>query len=372
MKNILYICIDMSTSESINFHSTGNKSFSRELNQQVNAYFKVKGITKYADYRMVIKTVFMLSLFITPYVLLVSDLFNVLGMFILFSIMGVGKAGVGLSVMHDANHGSYSKYPWVNKVLGYTMNMLGGNATNWKIQHNVLHHSYTNIEGFDEDIMSAAILRFSPHTKLRKIHRYQYIYAWFLYGLMTITWLLVKDWKQMWLYQRDGLIKKQRLTPFRAWSWLSMTKVFYIAYMFVIPLLATSYAWYLLILGFILMHYITGFFLTIIFQPAHVVVDTEFPQPDQKNVIESSWAEHQLHTTANFAHKNKILSWFIGGLNYQIEHHLFPHICHIHYKKISSIVRETAAKYGLPYHSNPTFFGAIRSHGKLLKSLGRA
>ena len=234
----------MSTSESINFHSTGNKSFTRELNQQVNAYFKVKGITKYADYRMVIKTVFMLSLFITPYILMVSDLFNVLGMFILFSLMGLGKSGVGLSVMHDANHGSYSKYPWVNKLLGYTMNMLGGNATNWKIQHNVLHHSYTNIEGFDEDIMSAAILRFSPHTKLRKIHRYQYIYAWFLYGLMTITWLLLKDWKQMWLYQRDGLVKKQRLSPFLAWSWLSMTKVFYVTYMFIIPLLVTSYAWY--------------------------------------------------------------------------------------------------------------------------------
>jgi linoleoyl-CoA desaturase len=152
---------------------------------------------------------------------------------------------------------------------------------------------------------------------------------------------------------------------------LIATKIVYIAYIFVIPSIVLDVAWWQILVGFVIMHYIAGFILAVIFQPAHVIDGTEYPLPDQDGKMENSWAIHQLYTTTNFANRNRILSWYVGGLNYQVEHHLFPNICHVHYRKISSIVKQTAAEFGLPYKAEPTFIGALRSHAKLLKELGK-
>ncbi|MEO1052739.1 MAG: acyl-CoA desaturase [Bacteroidota bacterium] len=348
------------------------QSFFKVLNQRVNQYFKESNKTKFGNNEMIFKTIFMFMLLFVPYTLILMDIFNAWGLMLLAVIMGLGTSGVGLAVMHDANHGSLSRYKWINKILGYSINIIGGNATNWKIQHNVLHHTYTNVEGHDEDIASKGIFRFTPHTKRKKIHRYQHIYAWFLYGLMTIGWAIVKDFRQLYKYTRDGLVKKQKLKPFNAWMWLTATKVLYFGYILVIPMLVTSYAWWQLLISFFLMHYVTGFILGIIFQPAHVVEGTEFPLPDEDGKLENQWAAHQLFTTMNFANRSRIFTWLIGGLNFQVEHHLFPHICHIHYRKISVIVRNTASEYNLPYLSQPTFVHALYNHLKLLRKLGRA
>jgi linoleoyl-CoA desaturase len=119
------------------------------------------------------------------------------------------------------------------------------------------------------------------------------------------------------------------------------------------------------------MHYITGFILAVIFQPAHVIEGTEYPVPDDKGNMENNWAIHQLHTTTNFGHREKMFSWYVGGLNYQVEHHLFPNICHVHYRKIACIVKKTAEEFGLPYKSKDTFLQALIAHGRILKSLGQ-
>lgn len=355
------------------FKNNLHEEFNKTLNKRVNDYLRSKSGGRYANAEMVLKSIFMFTLYLTPYFLIVLGVVKSVWLFYVMAlVMGMGKAGIGLSVMHDANHGAYSRKKWVNTLIGYSLNLLGGNATNWKIQHNVKHHTYTNVAGMDEDISPrGGILRFNPYTEVKKHHKWQFIYAWALYGLMTMSWIIVKDIIQLAEYTRDGLLKKQTKSITRAWSWLIITKILYYCYTIVVPLMFTSFAWYHIILGFIIMHYVAGFILGIIFQPAHVMEENSFEDSKESDIVEENWAVHQLKTTCNFAHKNKILSWYAGGLNYQIEHHLFPNVCHVHYKKLSKIVRRTAEEFNIPYKSYPTFISALVSHGKMLYALGR-
>lgn len=357
----------------LRFKNNLHEEFNKTLNQRVNQYFKNSKYSRYANSEMVIKTIFMFCLYFVPYFMF---LFGVVGnlwvFYLMAALMGLGKAGIGLSVMHDANHGAYSRKKWVNNAIGYSMNLIGGSATNWKIQHNVMHHTYTNVVGMDEDIsLVGNVLRFNPYSEVRRHHRWQHIYAWFLYGFMTMSWIIVKDITQLIGYTKDGMLKKQTKHVGRAWTWLIITKIFYYSYILTLPILFAPFAWWHILLGFVLMHYIAGFTLAIVFQPAHVMEENTFEDADKTDVVEENWAVHQLKTTCNFAHKNRILSWYVGGLNYQIEHHLFPNVCHVHYRKIAKIVKKTAEEYNIPYKSYPTFLSALVSHGRMLYALGR-
>ena len=356
---------------SITFATT-YRDFVTTLNKRVSDYFKINNISRHANPEMVIKTIVMFSLYLIPYFLIVtSAVSNITGLIGLVVIMGFGLAGIGLSVMHDANHGAYSNKAWINTFIGYSLNFVGANVFNWKIQHNVLHHSYTNIHEEDEDISPRGVLRMSPHSKWNSIHRYQFIYAWLLYGLMTIVWMVAKDFIRMVRYYKNGLAKKQKANIVREWGILLGTKIFYVGYIFLIPLFVTSLTWWQILIGIFMMHYLAGFLLAIIFQPAHVIEGSAFPLPDENRIVENNWAVHQLLTTTNFGNGSRWFTWYVGGLNFQIEHHLFPSTCHVHYRKISGIVKETALEFGLPYKSVKTFFGALIGHAKLLKQLGR-
>jgi linoleoyl-CoA desaturase len=352
--------------------ASGQADFFSTLNQRVNAYFKTNNISRYANSEMKFKTFCMFAGYFIPYAFLISGVITnpwiMLGM---CALMGFGMAGIGLSVMHDANHGGYSNKAWVNNLLGFSLNMVGGNAFNWKVQHNVLHHTYTNIHDVDEDIAPRGILRMTPYGDWKFFHRFQHMYAWFFYGLLTIVWVIFKDFVRIIRYQKDGMVKKQKANIATEWLILMSTKLFYIGYIFALPALLLPVTWWQIAIGFVTMHYISGFILAIIFQPAHVIDGTEYPLPDEDGKMENNWAIHQLHTTTNFANNNRVLNWYVGGLNFQVEHHLFPNICHVHYRKISSIVKDTAAEFGLPYKSEPTFIGALVSHAKLLKELGK-
>lgn len=351
--------------------SKNNDEFYRTLKKRVNDYFTSNNISKKGNAKMVFKTIAMFSIYFVPYVFMLclptGALFNLM----LWAIMGIGMAGIGLSVMHDANHGAYSSNEKVNKWVGYVMFLLGGSDVNWRIQHNVLHHTYTNVSGMDEDIHAGAILRFSPHDKRRYLHRFQHFYAWFLYGLMTLMWFLTKDYKQAARYHKMGLIKTQKISFVRHLLVVIAAKIGYASIMLVLPIWFGGNSWWIYVLGFVLMNFIASLILSCIFQPAHVVPTSDYPLPGESGNIEADWAVNQLYNTANFAPKAKLFSWYVGGLNYQVEHHLFPNICHVHYSKISEIVRETAKEFNLPYHSYKTFLEALAEHTKMLKNLGR-
>jgi linoleoyl-CoA desaturase len=347
------------------------RDFVALLNKRVNEYFRTKDIARHGNKEMYVKTVIMFSLYFIPYALIVSNtVTDTLTLFGLVIVMGLGLAGIGLSVMHDANHGAYSSKRWVNNFIGYSLNLLGATSFNWKLQHNVLHHTYTNVHDEDEDISPRGALRLSPESDWKPIHRYQHIYAWFLYGLMTIAWVIAKDFTRLTKYQKTGLVRAQKEVAARQWAVLIITKVLYIGYAFVIPVVVTPLLWWQILLGLLTMHYLAGFILAIIFQPAHVIEGTEYPIPDANKALEHNWAVHQLLTTTNFGNGNRLLSWYVGGLNFQIEHHLFPNVCHVHYRHIAGIVQDTAKEFGLPYKNHKTFWSALGGHMRLLKQLG--
>lgn len=347
------------------------RTFTATLNKRVNEYFKTHNLSRYGNSEMVIKTIVMFGLYLIPYALILTGVVTTTGMLLMMTIiMSLGLAGIGLSVMHDANHGAYSSKRWLNTSIGYSMNFIGANAFNWKMQHNVLHHSYTNVHEEDEDISPRGVLRLSPHSDWKRIHKYQFIYAWFLYGLMTLIWMTIRDFTRLVKYHKNGMARLHNHNITREWLILIGSKVLYTAYIFIIPLFITSLAWLQILIGIVIMHYIAGFILAIIFQPAHVIEGTEYPLPNEQRTLENNWAVHQLLTTTNFGNRNKGFSWFVGGLNFQIEHHLFPNICHVHYRKIAGIVKATAHEYGLPYKSSRTFLGALAGHARLLKQLG--
>ena len=357
--------------EQVRFSEGSKSDFQKELRKRVNQYFKDNNISRYANANMVLKTIFMLSLYLVPFILILTYFESTLWVTLMWILMGFGMAGIGLSIMHDANHHAYSKNKYVNIVLGKLMWLIGGSDVNWRIQHNVLHHTYTNVSGMDEDIQIDPLMRFSPEQKLRKGHRFQFIYAWFLYGFMTLMWSTTKDYAQWKRYKKKDLIKTQKLTS-RGFLWtLISTKMVYLAITVGLPIIFSSIPWWGTLLCFGLMHFVAGLTLAAIFQPAHVVPTSSFESPDKDGKIELDWAANQLMNTANFAPRARLFSWYVGGLNYQIEHHLFPNICHVHYRKISEIVRDTAFEYNLPYYSYKTFRQALYEHARMLYNLGR-
>lgn len=356
----------------VKFAPKGTDNFHDAVKARVEEYFSRNNISKLYDHRMVIKTIAMLAMYFVPFALIVTGIASV-SMILFYGawvLMGVGIAGIGTSVMHDSNHGAYSRNEKVNRALGWLLNILGGYDRNWRIQHNVLHHTYTNLDGLDEDIDAGILLRMSPNARHIGMHRYQHLYAWLLYGIMNIYWVTVKDYKCLLKYGKNGLIKKEKVTLKQALLELSLYKVMYFGYILVLPLFFAGVEWYHVVLGFVAMHLVGGLLLACIFQLAHVMETSEYPKPPETKKMESSWAVHQLLNTANFAPNNKILSWYIGGLNFQIEHHLFPHICHVHYPKLSKIVAQVAAEHNVPYNVQPTFRRALRQHALMLKQLG--
>ncbi|RFN59826.1 fatty acid desaturase family protein [Marixanthomonas ophiurae] len=354
----------------IKFSRVDSAKFFRTLNKRVNSYFKENEIQRTGNWKIHVKAIVMFSLYLTPYFLLLTLDFPTWAQILFTIIMGVGMAGVGMNVMHDANHGSYSSKKWINKLMGGSMYILAGNVYNWQVQHNVLHHTYTNIHGHDEDMEAGRIIRFSKHAKWRRFHKFQQYYSVFLYGLLTFNWALTTDFKQTKRYLSKKLSYGKLPKPITQWSLLIITKIIYMGVWIAIPILFFNIAWWKILIGFFIMHYVAGLILSIVFQLAHIVEDTDMPLPDKTGNMKNTWAIHQLFTTVNFSTKNKLVNWFTGGLNHQVEHHIFPNISHVHYSKISEIVRETALEFNLPYNEYKTTRGAIIAHFKYLKQMG--
>lgn len=353
-----------------NNEDENSKAFAATLNKRVNEYFKVNGISKYGNLQMYLKTAMMLSLYLIPFAGIIIFEPNSILALVLCAISGIGMAGIGLGIMHDAIHGAYSSNQSVNKFWGYTLNFVGGNAMNWKIQHNVKHHSYANVHDHDEDIAPKLILRLSPYSSISGVHRYQYIYAWILYGLGTFFWVTFKDFIKMASYYKEGWLQKNSSSVAKEVAILLFTKVFYYSYIIGLPLMFTSYTGLEIFVGFMTLQVFSGLATAVVFQPSHLMEEVLYPTPDFKGQMPYSRFVHQLYTTVNFANDNKLITWYAGALNYQVEHHLFPQICHVHYPAISKMVIEACEEYNIPYHSKDGFFEALREHTRMLKWLG--
>jgi linoleoyl-CoA desaturase len=356
-------------SDKVVFASRGAAEFVAEAKQRVAAYFAERGVSDKANAAMVVKTVLLLLLTFGSYGLILSGLVGPWAMLALAIAMGVGVAGIGFCVSHDALHGSYSRRPWVNRLLGYTFDVLGANSYMWKLTHNGIHHTWTNVPGVDEDLVVTPVLRLSPHEPHRWFHRFQTLFALPAYATATLFWAFAKDYKYFFAGKVGPYRGKRH--PTRQWVGLFAWKAVTYAWTIVIPLLVLPVAWWQFLIGYLAMHLTAGLILGVVFMLAHVVEDVEYPAPDAAGHMQDTWFVHQLRTTADFARKNRLLTWYVGALNYQVEHHLFPKVCSVHYPQISPIVEQVASEHGMPYHASPTMWAAIRSHFRMLRRLGR-
>lgn len=352
----------------VTFNNKIDKEFNKEVKKRVNEYFKKNNLSRHANAAMVFKTIIILAVYWGTYALIMTGSFTLGQMWLMCIVMGIGMAGIGFSITHDALHGAYSSKNWVNSFLGLFFDLVGANGYIWKITHNIIHHTYTNIHGHDEDLEVAEFIRLSPHSEFKNIHRFQHFLAFPAYSFATFFWVFIKDY---WYFFKSPLGPyENKKHPFKEWVKLIITKIIYYSVTVVFPLIFLDITWWQFLIGFMSLHLTAGLILGIVFQLAHVVESTTHPIPNEENMIENHWVIHEMLTTNNFARDNKALCWYVGGLNFQIEHHLFPKTCSIHYPAISPIVEEVAKKYGVPYNIHDTFRDAIASHYRTLKKFG--
>ncbi len=354
----------------LKFINTGQSSFFLTLRKRVDAYFKQKGLSPHANGPMWAKALFFLTGYGLLYGLILSGLFSLWAMLALTLLLGAFAAFIGFNVSHDALHGAFSSRNWVNQLLGSTFYLVGASPYVWKITHNTVHHTYTNIPGHDEDIeIAPGLIRLNPEEEHRPWQRYQHLYGFPLYSLSSLSWVFRKDYLKFFKKKIGQHANTDH--PRREYFTLFFSKIAYYFFFLLLPYLVLDITWWQLVVGFLGMHLAEGLVLALVFQLAHVVEGTAFPLPSQEGSIQEAWAIHQLGTTANFAPRSAIAAFVCGGLNRQIEHHLFPKVCHIHYPALAVIVRQTAQEHGLPYLENKSLFSALGSHYRLLKKLGR-
>ena len=350
----------------VSFNNT-QRIFYPSLKKSVDQYFIANGVKKTGNWKLYLKTLILVPLALVVYTFLLVGNYSALSGIALSFLLGLALVSIAFNVMHDACHGSYSSKKWVNNLMSYTMNALGSNSFIWKIKHNVVHHTYTNVDGIDDDIAKNPALRMAPTQRWVAAHRFQHIYMFVLYALSTILWLLFTDFIKY--FNKKVVVTEMKMTT-RDHIIFWVSKSLYLVFYAVIPILFVGWsAW---LTAFLIVHVTMGTILSIVFQLAHVVEKTNFIfAGEEAKVIDAEWAVHELQTTANFAPRNKIISWFVGGLNYQVEHHLFPRISHVHYPAISTIVRAECRKFNIPYHYYSKMSEAVASHVRVMKRLGQ-
>lgn len=346
-----------------------NNTFQQELKKRVNQYFEENNKSSTGNFSLFFKAIFFFASYLALYVHLVYFTPSAWLAVLECLLMGGFTAAIGFNVMHDGGHGSFSKNKLVNKLAAFSVNFLGASHIMWKMKHNIIHHTYTNIDGVDDDIEIKPFLRMCSTQKRHKLHRFQHYYVWFLYTLLHLIWVFQTDYKKYFSKKIGSvaLTKMSMKEHIGFWG----AKIGYAILFMVIPIIKLGFFKWLI--GFLIVSMVTGFVISIVFQLAHTVEHLEFPVPEvltQK--IENEWAIHQVQTTANFATKNKFLSWLVGGLNFQIEHHLFPKISHIHYPAISKIIKQTCADFNIQYVEFKKMRHAVVSHAMYLRRMGKA
>lgn len=345
--------------------------FFNALKQRVDAYFQENNLKATGNFKLYSKTVILSLTLVASYLWLVflTPESNLLSLAICL-IMGLNVAAIGFNVMHDGAHGSYSSRKWVNSFMGFSLNVLGGNVFLWSQKHNINHHSYTNVEGLDDDIDIEPFIRVHSNQPKSWYHRFQHYYGLFLYGLTYLFWVFLNDFNKYFTGKIAHHTKMRKMDlPEHFNFWIS--KVLYVFFFIVVPFYFVGVI--PTIVGYLTMCFSAGIIISVVFQLAHVVQETEFVTPTSDTMkIETEWAKHQINTTANFATNNKIISWLVGGLNFQVEHHLFPRISHVHYPEINKIVKQTCKEFNIEYKEFPSLYKAVRSHILHLKYAGQA
>lgn len=347
--------------------ASDTEGFQAEVRRRVLAYFERSGLAQGADARMVVKSVVLLLWFAASYVGLVFAA-QTAGQAALLSIsLALAMAGISFAVQHDGNHGAYSKHAPINRLMGLTLDLLGASSYIWQWKHNIAHHTYTGLNGadFDIDVPFGRLTAAQPH---RPMHRFQHLYLWPIYGLFVANWQLYQDFRQL----AEARIANSRFPRPRGWRLVEFWagKVLFFGWAFALPM--CLHPWWVVLLGYAVTSVVLSFVLVLVFQLAHSVEEAALPPlPANTQQVPRAWAVHQVNATVDFARGNRLLCWYVGGLNFQIEHHLFPRICHVHYPQLAPIVQQTCAEFGVRYSAHESLLGALASHARWLRRMGR-
>lgn len=345
-------------------YSKADRGLTIALNQTIKEYFASIDKKQFADRPMVFKIVFGLGSWLGFYLLMISGWFSGPLLCLMALLHGLTHLFIAFNISHDANHGALSSSRKMNNLLSYSLDLIGVSSYLWKIAHNQEHHSFVNITPIDPSIQGYGILRFTPFEKLKRAFRFQHIYSIFFYGLSTFNYVTFKDLKLLIKSMREG-----DKMPTKTLIITVLFKLFYYTYTIVLPIVLLDLSFGVVFLAFFILHFINGQILTFVFQCGHLTEEAHYPEVEDGKVTDS-WVVHIIKTTGDFAPKNKLLIWLVGGINLHVIHHLYPTICHIHYKGLTPHLKKTVAAHGLDYREIPTFTQAIGSHIALLKQLG--
>jgi linoleoyl-CoA desaturase len=348
---------------------TQHHDFRKVLNERVEAYLRENKLGARDVPAMYLKTSVVLAWWLVTYLLLILAGFPLLVNAVLCIVLALAMASIGFNVLHDANHGSYSKRPWVNKLFSFSSELLGISGFRWRVKHNIWHHTYTNIAGYDGDVETYGSMRLSPHQPWKPLYKYQAWYFPLVYSFIGFDFF-IRDFLMIFTGRSDATHVYPKMSRYdKAVFWCG--KLFFFTIMIAVPLLV--FPWWQVLIGFTLIILIVGMATGVVFQLAHIMEVAAFPEPQgSPQHIDNDWAVHEMETTVNFAPHNMLLNFYIGGLNYQVEHHLLPHICHLNYPKLAPIVSATCEEFGIAYNSIDTWHSAFASHWRELRRLGQA
>lgn len=341
--------------------------FSEAVRSRVNSYLQNNRYSRFANPFFYFKAILLIGTYLGCYTLV---LFAPNGIVAFWSMILMGPLAIliGINVAHDAAHGTISSRLWVNKLFVLCFDLLGANSYIWKKRHVHSHHSYPNVLNMDADLKQNPLIRVFPNDKVLKMHKYQFIYAPFLYLLYTLNWLHFRDYSDFFKEKIGSLrFKKHELSEIMK---LLVFKSFYLTYILILPLTLSAMHWWMVAIAFFLMNFAASLLMTLALIPSHVAEYSEFPLPDETGTLPLSWSHHQVSTVIDFATNNVFLNFFFGGFNHHIAHHLFPEINHVHSPEITPIIKETIEEFGLKYNYEASFINAYLSHFRLLKNNG--
>lgn len=322
----------------------------------------------YATPAMWIKIAFFLTTHVSLYVSLAFYDHRWYVALVLLMAFAINSIAVTYNISHDAVHQAISRKRWVNELLYRgTFNLIGPSSYLWRDRHRIMHHQCVNIPGLDYNIEIDGPLRFSPTQEFKPIHRFQHLYAPLLYCVFCLHWVFIKD-VQMLRLKRYGNVTDIRHSASGIAEFLFF-KVLYVTLMLVVPTVMTSWAWWQVGLGYLFFGAFLSFQVVLTFVGSHLNQPLVFV-PTVDGRIPHSFLEHGLRTSMDFSPTHPVVSFFLGGFNSHVAHHLFPNICSVHYPALTHIIRDTAHKHGLPY-LEMNIVRLYVHHFKYLYDLGR-
>ena len=344
-------------------------SFQNELRRRVDEYFAASGRRKRDCWQMYVKTAVVLTTFALVYGLLVFGAQTWWQGVPLAVLLGLLTAEIGFNVQHDGGHKAYSEHTWVNRLMAWSMDLIGSSSYRWRWKHTVIHHMYVNITGYDDDVNLGVLARVTPHQPRRGYHRWQHLYVWPVYGFLAMKMQLVDDFRFV-ILGRLGEHRVARPTRGPLVTFIVGRAIFF-AWAFAIPML--FHPVWVVLFYYAVGSLVLGTVLALVFLTPHLVELADFPMPDEKlRRMDTPWAVHQARVTVDFGRDSRIVTWLLGGLNYHKEHHLFPLICHVNYPAISKIVERTCLDFNLPYRAHRSFLAGIAAHYRWLRRMGRS